>query len=294
MIMFKKNYEIVEDAPQAISWDNYYKKAKEEYLNLLSTSGDDEKAFQKFFENNPAFMPGAFELLGESGHYPYPLALVTQPNIGDLMFKRIPDFIWLAQDSLHFCPVLIEIEKPNKKTFTEKGVQSSEFSQALNQIYEWKTILSQPENVLNFYNYFNVPLEMREKKFSPQYGLIYGRRSEYEGNTDLTRKRAELVPNDVALISYDRIITMASSKYEDLLCCKISNRKYHVLTVPPTFRYGPHLVCDLLNVNGFKEAVSDMKMTTEDRKRFLLERYDYWVNYASLKQRGIIHTSDRE
>lgn len=292
--MFEKKYEIIVGAPKAVSWDEYYKNALEEYLTLLSTCGNDEKVFQKFFEDNPAFMPGAFELIGESGHYPFPLALISQPNIGDLGFKRIPDFIWLAQDSLHFCPVLIEIEKPNKKTFTAQGIQTADFSQALNQIYEWKTILNQPENILNFYKYFNIPMEMREKKFSPQYGLIYGRRSEYTGNNDLTRKRAELVPDDVVLISYDRIITTASPKYEDLMCCKLSNRKYQVLTVPPTFRYGPHLVCDLLNVNGFTDAVSDIKMVTEERKKFLKERYSYWMDYASLKQQGIIHTSDRE
>ncbi len=292
--MLEKKYEIVLDAPKAVSWDEYYEHAKAEYLSLLSIGGNDEKVFQKFFEDNPAFMPGAFELIGESGHYPFPLSLVSQPNVGDLLFKRIPDFMWLAQDSLHFCPVLIEIEKPNKKTFTEKGVQTADFSQALNQIYEWKTILNEPENVLNFYKYFNIPMEMRRKKFCPQYGLIYGRRSEYEGDSALTRKRAELVPDDVVLISYDRILTTGSSKYEDLLCCKLHNGKYQVLTVPPTFRYGPHLVSDLLNVNGFVDAVSNMKMVTEDRRQFLKERYNYWIRYASLEQQGLIHTSDRE
>lgn len=44
-IMFKKHYEIIENPPQPISWDEYAKTSYGEYLNLLQNQGDDESAF---------------------------------------------------------------------------------------------------------------------------------------------------------------------------------------------------------------------------------------------------------
>lgn len=171
--MFERKYEIVPNAPAHTSWDDYSKISLKEYRNLLETASDDETAFQHFFEENPSFVPGAFELFGSSGHYPYTQSLITQPKLDGGIFNRVPDFIWLAQDSLSFTPVLIEIEKPNKRTFTNAAIQSSDFTQALGQLQEWMSLLSIPENILQFYRCFDIPEWMKKKKFAPQYGLIY-------------------------------------------------------------------------------------------------------------------------
>jgi hypothetical protein len=290
--MFKKQYEIVDNPPALINWDIYERKSIEEYQVLLATKGDDEKIFQNFFECNPSFMLGAFQLFGTSGHYPHTQSLITEPELDSGLFRRYPDFIWLAQNSLNFTPVLIEIEKPNKRTFTESGIQTSEFTQALNQIIEWKMMLKEPENILMFYKCFNIPDYVREKTFSPQYGLVYGRRSEYDNNTTLRRKRAELVPDNVLLMSYDRL--HPSHDYKDFLCCKLNHGKYTVLTIPPTYQYRPHTADNLSTVDGFYEAIYSMKSTSEERKEFLRSRYSYWLDYGQSKNKGIIYTSDRE
>lgn len=290
--MLKKKYEIVQDAPSHTSWDEYSRKSYNEYQILLETSADDEGAFQRFFEENPSFVPGAFELFGTSGHYPHTQSLISQPELNGGLFKRVPDFIWLAQDSLSFTPVLIEIEKPSKKTFTNAGVQSADFSQALGQILEWKAILSEPENILQFYRCFDIPDWIRKKTFAPQYGLIYGRRAEYESDQFLLKKRAQLVPADVMLASFDRL--QPDPKGQFLLCSSLSHGKYTVKTIPPTFRYSPITADNLSVVNGFDIAIAQMKNCSDERKAFLSQRYPYWKKYGSQSNKGIMNTSDCE
>ena len=290
--MFKKKYKIIEDAPAPISWDEYAKRSYGEFQLLLETHGDDEAVFQEFFEQNPSYVPGAFELFGTSGHYPHTQSLITQPQLNGGLFNRIPDFIWLAQDSLFFTPILIEIERPNKRTFTKAGIPSADFTQALTQIQEWMAILSVPENVLQFYNCFNIPDWVRKKTFAPQYGLIYGRRSEYENNLFLTQKRAQLASDKVQIISYDRL--SPDPKGVDLLCSTLSHGKYSVKTIPPTYRYSPATARNYSVVTGFDAAISNMKQTSEERKAFLLSRYSYWKEFGAQESQGIICPSDCE
>lgn len=49
--MLEKKYEIVLDAPKAVSWDEYYEHAKAEYLSLLSDMREEyEKYIEKFLK----------------------------------------------------------------------------------------------------------------------------------------------------------------------------------------------------------------------------------------------------
>ena len=79
-----------------------------------------------------------------------------------------------------------------------------------------------------------------------------------------------------------------------MLCTKLSQREYHVKTIPPTYRYSPATADNLKIVSGFQEAISKMKRTTPDRIKFLLDRYAYWRDYASKERKGIICPSDCE
>lgn len=291
--MLKKMYELDSAPVQPITWEEYAQRTYEQYQFLLENSADDESVFQRFFEKNPAFVPGAFELFGPSGHYPYMSGIISQPEVGGI-FKRKPDFAWLAQDSLSFCPVFIEIERPSKRAFIKSHVQSAELTQALDQINEWKMLLNNPINNLLVYDYFKVSNHEREKKMSPQYGLIFGRRSEFEDSEYLTRKRAELSNHEVCLMSYDRI--KPTYDCQDLLCLKMSGAKsrYNVITIPPTFRYSPCNSQMLSKIDGFYEAIDSMEYTSSERKNFLKKRYSYWRDYGILDRQGIFCPSDRE
>lgn len=275
--ILNKKYEVCKNPPKEIEWEIYKTEVMEEYRELLETKGDSEKEFQLFFEKNPSFLPGALELIGNSSHYPYMDALVSQPEIG-IVKNRKPDFLWLAQDSLNFAPVFIEIEKPNKKMFTIKENPNSEFNQALNQIDEWRSLLDDVDNRKSFYKCFSVPKEMQEKTFQPQYLLIYGRRSEYENDNWLRNLRAAKQRENVVIMSYDRLYPLYD--YRQFTSCKVTQGKYEILHIPPTFRYRADSVETLVKYENFETRIDSMEKTSEDRKKFLHERYSYWIEKA--------------
>lgn len=150
MSLLEKHYEVRIDAPKEIAWDIYCTETLKEYNSLLNESGNNENEFQSFFEKNPSYIPGALQLFGNSGHYPFMHTLISQPEIG-IAVNRKPDFLWLAQDSLTFSPVFIEIEKPSKRMFTNARIPTAEFNQAMNQIDEWRFLLKDPDNLRAFY-----------------------------------------------------------------------------------------------------------------------------------------------
>lgn len=291
IIVLNKLYEIKNDSPKPIEWEKYCEEILKEYYDLLNNLQNDEIVFQKFFEENPSFIPGAFEIFGNSGHYPFMEALISQPDIGTL-FHRKPDFIWLAQDSLTFSPVFVEIEKPTKKMFTQNGNTTAEFNQALKQIYEWKYILNKPLNVQVLMNYFSLPTYIQNKTFKPQFLLIYGRRDEYQNDNLLTGIRAEHKTNDIDVISYDRL--KPSYDCQQIISCKMQQGNYNVINIPPTYKYRPDLAEDLANLKGFKEQIKNMKYTSNERKDFLQERYQYWYEFGRMPSKGILSPKDME
>lgn len=291
MNILDKHYEIKKDAPKEIEWEQYYVESMKEYNTLLNENGDCEKVFQDFFEKNPSYVPGALELFGQSGHYPFMDALISQPEIG-IVDNRKPDFLWLAQDSLTFSPVFIEIEKPNKKMFTDSGIPNAEFNQAMNQIDEWRYLLKDLDNIRAFYKSFSIPLDMQEKTFNPQFLLIFGKRDEYIENTVLRGVRASKQRENVAIMSFDRLKPLQD--YKQFTSCKVSHGEYRIIHIPPTFRYRADSVYTLKQYINFEAAISHMKNTSMERKNFLLERLSYWVDNAEYIMHGLLVSQEGE
>ncbi|RZK32999.1 MAG: DUF4263 domain-containing protein, partial [Hymenobacter sp.] len=248
-------YEFAKDAPARISDREYIKKATADFNNLLLTAADEETKFQKFFERNPGFMPGAydeFDFLGPSGHGPYLDVLIAQPKISGLI-NRFPDFMWFASDSVYFTPVIIEIEAPGKNYFNKDGKPSSLFLQARHQLEEWQMILSRPENIIAFYRDFSIPEELRDLSFRPHFVLIYGRREEYKSNKILTQKRAVMANHEHTIMSYDRIKPQAG---DDYVCCNVKDGEYNAKYLSPTFSIGP-TNSELLKIKNLVNAVDN-------------------------------------
>ena len=289
--MLNKHYEIQKDIPKCIDWETYEENILKDYYNLLSNSKNSEKVFQKFFEENPSFVPGAFEISDLSGHYPFMETIISHPNIGTI-FQRKPDFVWLAQDSLTFSPVFVEIEKPTKKMFNKNKTTTAEFNQAINQIKQWEYLLNDSNNKLVLYEYFNLPLDIRKKKFNPQFLLIYGRREEYIDDELLTGVRATYKKDSINIISYDRL--KPSYECQQIVSCKVQQGNYYVINIPPTYKYRPYLAEDLVNFKDFESKIRIMKYTSEERKKFLKERYQYWYDFGKSNLKGILDPKDNE
>ncbi len=276
--MSKQEYPYTEGAPPPIEDDQYFQKLSSDYHSLLDAEGDNEEPVQKFFEENPCLVPGArADVIDNmpSGHGPLYGALITQPKIQGLK-KRIPDFLWLAYDSLVFNPIFIEIESPNKRHFNGDGSTSRDFNQARTQIEEWQAVLNQPESQLAFYRDFGIPDFVRKKKWNPLYVLIYGRRSEFEGDDWLSQKRASLQSGNLRLMSFDRLTpTIAKRNY---VCCEVSGGKFIAKTLSPTFTLGPNHE-SLLKIEGLTHAVDSMVYTSGKRKKFLKQKIPVCLEY---------------
>ncbi|MED3514397.1 DUF4263 domain-containing protein [Bacillus subtilis] len=291
MSIFLKSYNLVSDSPEPLKWEDYEKKVVDDYRILLQQQSENEKVFQDFFEKNPAMLPGAYGFFGESGHAPYNNVLITQPVLQGLITK-VPDFLWIASDSLNIYPVFIEIEAPSKKWFNQDGTQTAKFTQAQSQIQDWKTWYSNPIHQSIFFQYYDIDKKIIEgKSVKPFYVLIYGLREEFEGKPHLNQKRAQLNKSDEIFMTYDRLTP--NIKGRDVITCHVKNRDYSAKYVSPTFRLGPVFAEELNIINNKEEAILNTDLTDE-RKKFLISRLKYWEDFGKKKNKGLINTGDWE
>lgn len=279
-------YEFTPDAPKKPKPEIYVKSATAKLQELLANSPNDETKFQDFFEQNPHFVPGSrdeFSGIGGSGHNPHLLCLISQPKIAGLI-NRQPDFMWLASDSVYFSPVIIEIEAPIKKHFRKDGTPTSQFNQAVHQLQEWQTILSRPENILKFYEDFSIPQDLRELTFSPQFALIYGRRSEFKDDKLLKMKRGNLLQRNQTLMTYDRI----APKYmvNSFVCCTVNDGKYFAKYVSPIFHIGPY-EDDLLDIYDLDKAIMNSKSIPQKRRQFLIKKLPLCLEFLRKEREGV-------
>lgn len=273
MALSNKRYEIVADGPKATSFDRYSSALLEEYQQLLDKD-DCEKSYQNFFERNPCMLP----ISGNVNHAPLHGCLFSQPRLADCEHERIPDFMWITSNSLQLTPTFIEIEKPSKQAYRQSDdVQNASFSQAENQILEWKAIL-EGDGRECFYERYSVPSRLRDRVFAPRFVLIYGRRKEFEGNVLLTRKRAQKLSENFSLLSFDRLIPNANLMRTP--SAKWTDKGVELLFVPATFALGPSIAADLNRWGGFESALNRSFGISEERKEFLIRRAAYWRDLA--------------
>jgi hypothetical protein len=294
MTYFKKTYELINKGPKAMSWNHYEERITKEWSDLLEdvSKSKNEKIYQDFFEENPCLIPGAFGLIGRSGHAPYPGAVISQPQLSGL-FKRIPDFMWIANDSGTIYPVFIEIEAPSKRWFLDNGKQSDDFTQAHNQLAEWRQWFSRPNNVNLFLEYFQIPTSLTKgRAIRPLFLLIYGRRSEFEQKPYLNEKRKYLAREDEFFMTYDSLAPDYNAR--NLLCVKIKDGNFIGISVPPTFTLGPTYADWHSKIVGKEDAVKRNRSITPARKEFLLKRIPYWDAWGKSVEKGIINTRDEE
>jgi Domain of unknown function (DUF4263) len=288
------NYRIEEPPEKALCWEDYEPLITKEWDSLLNGKPPSEAAIQAFFQKHPSIVPGAFGLTGgESGHYPRLSTLIAQPPLPSYN-RRIPDFMWLSQWSDTDQPVLIEIEAPAKRWFTNSGTPTADFTQAMNQISEWKAWFATTHNVEAFKAFYGLDRDAwRGARFRPAYLLIYGRRAEANANPALTQKRGVLYGDDITTMTYDRL--RPNSKAFELICAKVEGpMAFRALSVPPTLTWSPSLADDRAMVSGLDQAIEANEYISDNRKQFLIRRLPYWNEWARQEQKGPINLGHSE
>lgn len=287
----EKTYEI-KVGPSARDIDSYALEKNDEYFNLLD-SASSEVELQKFFESHPSFIPGAWTPGTKSGHYPLHCALITQPELRGLTTK-IPDFMWIATHSAGWYPTLIEIEKPEKRIFKRNGVPTANFTQAKNQLEQWRTWFNNPSNVQLFMEMYQIPDYMRnQRQMQLHMILVYGRRSEFNQNSNRSKDRMSFAASNLELMSYDRL--SCDKELNNAITIKLNRlSSYEAVAIPPTFKLGPTLSERLVKVNSIDKAIEKNKNIPSDRKQFLLDRLPYWIKWEETSERGVINSGDSE
>jgi hypothetical protein len=283
---------VLEEGPRPISDDMYCAQVEARYRQLLE-SHPTEGHVQKFLERHPALVPGGRTPSSNSGHAPLHSMLISQPQLPGLS-ARFPDFMWIAAHSQTWYPTLIEIERPDKKIFRSDLVPTAQFTQALNQLAQWRVWFSQPENVLKFIREYGVPEDVWSyRSMKLHMILIYGRRSEFEGNLEMSKHRSALLSgDDEELMSFDRL--RLEKVFGDVISVRAhGSGRFEALYIQPTFSFSPLSAERLLRIDKLEHAIRNAEVA-EERVEFLLRRLPYWRHWSTQQQVGVIDLGDRE
>jgi len=273
-----------------MEWKDYIKRANRGWKDILESAPIDEAPIQHFLEENPSLIPGAYGISFSSGHAPIYGAVFSQPELPGFHSKK-PDFMWIATSSKGIYPILIEIESLNKKWFRQDGQPTAEFTQAQNQMNQWRIWFSNPVNQLQFREVYLKDFPFRDDIITPHYVLICGRRKDLE---PYRNTRSVLMKKDEEHMSYDRL--SFSRDQSDYLTVKMKDDGVYAIKIPPISMISPDIMeywSHIKNLPQFflEEPDSDL---SQERKEFLFERFKYgleWFNSKDVKSHNII---DRE
>jgi hypothetical protein len=275
------------NAPRRMSWEEYGLLVQTEWTSLLDSADPlDESLFQRFLETHPCLLPDSYATFGGGHNGTVHNGFISQPELPGFQRKQ-PDFMIVTHDSAAVMPILIEIEAPGKPWATANGVQSAKLTQAIDQLRQWKSWFSEPENVLQFRRAYAIDDSlMRFRQLEPKYVLIYGRRAEASAIEAFAKKRALLEGDDEVFMTYDRLAP--GERNRGTLMLRVDRTgpdpRLRVVTVPPTFTIDRWDAEEYSRLTGREEAIRRAPLIADERKAFLLRRTAYSDEYVERKR----------
>lgn len=277
MMQFQVTYQ-QKVGPKPCAFDAYAHRVKAEYKQLLMQDPP-ESVLHEFLEHNPSFVPGAWTPGIKSGHYPIHQVLISQPRLPGFD-SRTPDFLWLSTHSDSWYAAMIEIERPEKLIFTKKGIPTAEFTQARNQLSQWRVWFDTPANEQLFINDYGIPTSIHTSRTMELHLiLVYGRRSEFEKKPKLSKIRGKQLNGLYEeLISFDRL--QPDVDLQDIVTVTpMGNGRFAVKWVPETFAITPHSANKMLVLDGLEDAIDHNPRIANERAVFIKSRITYWRNW---------------
>ena len=165
-------------------------------------SDPDESAMHCFLENNPKFLVQALS----GGHGRYQL---SKPRLGG---EYVPDFLVAQMSSIGLEWFAVELESPKKEAHRQDGLQTSDLTQAIGQIRNWRSWL------MNNIGYARRPEEQDGLGLigidNRVPGLILiGRR--HESHPDYNEFRRQMIDRErIVIHSYDWLVEVARKQLE--------------------------------------------------------------------------------
>lgn len=256
--------------PQPVNWEEFAEKLRQEW-RLLLDSNPSETSIQSFLEKYPCLLPRPYSLFQGGHHGPFPAAVITQPVLPSYNSRR-PDFLWLSADSMNYWAVPIEIERPQKRWFTNKGIPSGSLNQAIDQLRDWKRWFSEPHNVQAFQEYYEIP-RLSHQVFSCHYVLAYGRRQEATQGPG-KKKRPFIKQHDETFMSLDRL--EPDRELANVITVRREGDSYRAMHVQPTLELYRFNCAGWEVVEGVEDAIQANVEISPDRKAHLLTKLGMW------------------
>lgn len=254
-----------------------YRAALDAEWQRLVTSGEVQRecVAQKFLERHPSLIPGANGGALNNGHWPWPGAVITQPRLTGLA-ERHPDFMWIGSDSVNLRPVLVEIERPDKKWFKSVGENRfgthGEFTEASDQITDWHQWFSDHANVGQFIRDYKIPRGVAELPVRVSYVIIHGLRSEFGEDIRKYKRRGALSRADInlQLLTFDSLRPDANAfKYGTV---KIApSERFRAVTAPALMEIDDAWPSMLEITDGWEDTIQQSSDIGATRKTQLLD-----------------------
>ena len=174
---------------------------QQEFLDLL-TAKRPEQEYQSFLEENTEFIPREFV----QNHGIRNGVVISKLKLGSEM---VTDFVYLSASTISFNIVLIELEKPQSHFFKPGELEiHNDFRAGLDQIRKWRAWMDVQANVDHLTSQKLEPLisPHNRRKVYIKYLLVFGRRSECEGNAERERLLRANQQDDFKIITYDSLL----------------------------------------------------------------------------------------
>jgi hypothetical protein len=279
------------ERPMALPWEQYSDKALASWYSLLSENPE-EDAVQRFLELHPSMIPGGSGDIGPGGHHGSDLGSVfRRPRLIGEGRSFEPDFMWVTRSSSLLTPILIEIEKPSKRWFKKDGRPTSSFTEAHDQLNDWRSWFARDSNRALFRETFLLLGDKyTDRPLEPQYVLIYGRESEFKPGgghanpRELRYKRDQQRAADESFITFDSLRPRYDHANSMTLDMTAHGPKLHSFS--PVYGTGTHLLEGILRLGDPHSALSRSAMMTDQRRGYLTERWAHWEGLARQQQAG--------
>ncbi len=181
-------------------------KMIKKFFDIVEGKSNTENQIQNFLEENTIFIPMPFLL----NHHLHMNCVVSKFPLGN---EFVTDFAYLTKSSDYWELVLIELEDPKKKIFTnnkENIYFHSDFNHAYDQIMSWKAYVSKNrEGILHQIDKLRVPLNENSVRF--KYVLVIGRNFEKDNSEKRRAMFAEKSDNDIRVMTYDSLVSQCES-----------------------------------------------------------------------------------
>lgn len=192
-----------------------------------------------------------------------------------------PDFMWVTRSTSLITPILVEIEKPSKRWFRRDGRPTSEFTQAHDQLNDWRSWFARDGNKALFRERFLFLSERYEDRpLEPQYVLIYGRESEFGiggGHTNpsgLRYKRDQQRRMNESFMTFDAL--RPRFDHSNSMTLTITARGPEIHAFSPVYGTGTGVGEGALLLGDPLDALQRSVMISDERRAYPARRWSYW------------------